>query len=84
MPRLAKVQLERRARNVEPQQAEEVSAEQGEQGGEEELAPGDEGERRHAEVEDVDVLEAGDEEEGAGVSGILVKVRCVLCQVAIR
>lgn len=80
VPRLAKVELECGAHNVEPEEREEVAAEQGQEGREEELASRDEGQRRVAEVGDVDVLEAGDEEEGAAVSESWWGTRRLTCR----
>lgn len=65
---MPKVQLERRARNVKAEETEEVAAEQGDERGEEELAACEEGKSRVPEVRDVDILESGDEEHGAGGS----------------
>lgn len=69
MPRLAEVELQCRPDDVEAQQREEVPSKEGQEGCEEELAARDERQCRVAEVRDVDVLEAGDEEESAGVNG---------------
>lgn len=71
MPRLAKVQLQGCARNVEAQQAQKVATKERQEGGKEQLAAGHKRQSRVAKVRDVDVLEAGDEEEGAGGSANL-------------
>jgi hypothetical protein len=70
MPRRAEIKLQRGAGDVEAEQRQQISAQQRQERGEEELAARDKWQRVVAEVRDVDVLEAGDEEEGAlrGVS----------------
>lgn len=65
MPRLSKVQFQGSTGNVEPQQAEEVTPEERQQGCKEELAAADKRQRRVAQICHLDVLEACDEEQCA-------------------
>lgn len=67
VPWLAKIQRERRGRDVQAQQAEEVSTKQRKERSKEELTAGHKRQRRVAQIRDVDVLESSNEEEGAGV-----------------